>query len=57
MSMPSLKHPCGYPSIRVLAQSIHRTELIAWHYGKKDSPTYKKEIADCPECGEKLPVK
>ncbi|HMK33867.1 MAG TPA: hypothetical protein VK463_02285 [Desulfomonilaceae bacterium] len=55
--MKSNQCECGYPLIRVLPRSVHRAELVIWHDGKKDSPTYKQEITHCPKCGEKLPTK
>lgn len=54
---PPQKHRCGYPITRVLPRSIHRQELMIWFDAHKDSPTYRKEIAYCPGCGEKLPEK
>jgi hypothetical protein len=49
-----LYHTCGYPLVRILPRSVHRTELVLWIDAEKDSPTFRQEITHCPRCGAPL---
>jgi hypothetical protein len=54
-TMPTLKrHLCGHRILSVLPLSLTRHSLILWYDGEQGSPTFKREIRQCPGCGKKL---